>query len=437
MAKNIRKNKRLTKRRMNSSKKRLTKRRMNLSKRKSRIKVSKKRLTKKRLTTKRGGSTVTKGARRRAARHGTASSARSSARKEVDEEEQEQRKQGQWEQGQREKQWRAAEALRMQRRDATVQQASGLLIDAGKMTKAGRGADSMRRRATRGERTASDLLNTQLNREGRAMSEDKRLTSLTATPAATGLRLGPLPPPVSAEGLDVAARRKAAAASQALVDAQARASHSGPVPQADLEQFSGATSFASRYGKEGDEEETYPLMGRDDTATQGLPVAQGRMDRIKAFFNAIRAAATSKNHNPLVVSHLTKTSAPDIQAELATGIGEIQMPGSSGFANRRPPTVSDTDLQATMDAINGALFAYGDLVYDASYGSNSKSNRVPVVLIFNGPRKIKKFIKAVMEEYPVTDSETNWTNMTKDVWQKQIKLYKELLFSNAKYIPDI
>ena len=63
MAKNIRKNKRLTKRRMNSSKKRLTKkrltkRRMNLSKRKSRIKVSKKRLTKKRLTTKRGGTVL-------------------------------------------------------------------------------------------------------------------------------------------------------------------------------------------------------------------------------------------------------------------------------------------------------------------------------------------------------------------------------------------
>ena len=49
MAKNIRKNKRLTKRRMNSSKKRLTKRRMKVSKRKSRMKVYKKRLTKRRM----------------------------------------------------------------------------------------------------------------------------------------------------------------------------------------------------------------------------------------------------------------------------------------------------------------------------------------------------------------------------------------------------
>jgi hypothetical protein len=354
---------------------------------------------------------------------------------EVAEEEQEQRKQGRWEQGQREKQRQAAEARRLQRRDATVQQASGLLIDAGKMTKAGRGADSMRRRATRGERTASDLLNTQLNREGRARSEDKRLTPLTATPVATGLRLGPLPPPLSDAELGDAHLHTQAAASQALRDAQLRAPQSGHVSQANLKQFPDAASFLSRHDEE--EEETDPFMGRDDPVIQGLPVAQGRMDRIKAFFNAIRAAATSKNQNPLVVSHLTKTSAPDIQAELATGIGKIQMPGSSGFANRRPPTVNDTDLQATMDAINGALFAYGDSVYQASSGSNSKSNRVPVVLIFNGPRKIKKFLKAVMEKYPVTDSETNWTNMTKDDWLTEIAESKEILFVNAKYIPDI
>jgi len=346
----------------------------------------------------------------------------------------EEAEQEQWEQ-QHQQQRVHQKALQKQRSDATAHQAGKLFEEAGGRGKAGRRAGDIVELAARGEQVASGKLDKQLSMEGRARSEDKRLTPLTTTPVATGLRLGPLPPPLSDAELGDAHLHTQAAASQALRDAQLRAPQSGHVSQANLKQFPDAASFLSRHDEE--EEETDPFMGRDDPVIQGLPVAQGRMDRIKAFFNAIRAAATSKNQNPLVVSHLTKTSAPDIQAELATGIGKIQMPGSSGFANRRPPTVNDTDLQATMDAINGALFAYGDLVYDASYGSNSKSNRVPVVLIFNGPRKIKKFLKAVMEKYPVTDSETNWTNMTKDDWLTEIAESKEILFVNAKYIPDI
>ena len=42
-----------------------------------------------------------------------------------------------------------------------------------------------------------------------------------------------------------------------------------------------------------------------------------------------------------------------------------------------------------------------------------------------------------MEEYPVTGSDIKWTSMDKAVWQKEIKRYKELLFSNAYEIPDI
>jgi hypothetical protein len=184
-------------------------------------------------------------------------------------------------------------------------------------------------------------------------------------------------------------------------------------------------------------EETSPIMG------QGSPVKQDKTlkERIKEFFDHLRgidrrAAGQGDNPDSLVVAVLTKRIAPDIQAELASGIVKIHMPGSEGYANRMVPQVTD-ELQATMNNINAALFAYGDLVLHASTGLKSKSNRKKVVLTFNEDEEVKNFLKTVMDKYPVTGSDKKWTSMDKAVWQKAIKLYKELLFSNAHEIPDI